>query len=301
MPKKSGLVTKQEAAICLRVKRVRSELQLSQPEFAAALGITRNKLACIETFITPLRYGVARVLCDEFDISQAWLAEGLGLPQPRINFAADAAQSVPDSTLLSEAFSLYLRPLLPTAAVQTLKVSEQSGARIRLIVSRDTEGKKRWGWNISQEVRVAMEDLPEGERAEFAQTVIKAMDDFHSARGLRRKIAGFVRPKDWPKNKPVPLDWAALRASGAKAPTKDVGKVHESVNDAEVKPQWPLLKKKLQRETSSAGAKSALADFLGVKIGSVSQWLSESKSQRQPGAEITLRMIKWLEDPDRAG
>ncbi|NOS68664.1 MAG: helix-turn-helix domain-containing protein [Verrucomicrobia bacterium] len=73
--------------------------------------------------------------------------------------------------------------------------------------------------------------------------------------------------------------------------------VHDSVNTGEVKAQWPLLKKKLQLATKPDGAKTKLADFLGVKIASVSQWLSESKSKREPSAEYALQMQEWLRRP----
>lgn len=75
--------------------------------------------------------------------------------------------------------------------------------------------------------------------------------------------------------------------------------VHASVNSDDVKAQWPLLKKRLQKAAKPPGLKSKLAEFLGVKLASVSQWLSDSESQREPGAETTLLMLKWVELQER--
>lgn len=75
--------------------------------------------------------------------------------------------------------------------------------------------------------------------------------------------------------------------------------VHASVNSGDVKAQWPLLKKRLQKASEPVGLKSKLAEFLGVKLASVSQWLSDSDSQREPGAETTLRMLRWVELQER--
>ena len=75
--------------------------------------------------------------------------------------------------------------------------------------------------------------------------------------------------------------------------------VHVSVNTVVVKAQWPLLKSRLQKSTQIAGSKTKLAKFLGVKLASVSQWLTDSESAREPGAETTLRMLRWVEQQER--
>lgn len=76
--------------------------------------------------------------------------------------------------------------------------------------------------------------------------------------------------------------------------------IHASVKSEPVKPLWPLLKERLQRATAEPGTKTRLADYLGVKIASVSQWLTDSKtSAREPGAETALRMLKWVELQER--
>ena len=84
-----------------------------------------------------------------------------------------------------------------------------------------------------------------------------------------------------------------------KATRLGLDSVHEVVNSQDMKAQWPLLKKRLQKAAQPVGTKSKLAEFLGVKIASVSQWLSDSDSQREPGAETTLQLLKWVELQER--
>lgn len=97
----------------------------------------------------------------------------------------------------------------------------------------------------------------------------------------------------------APSDWP-LQDDDSHATAKTaLDEVHASVNTDDVKAQWPLLKKRLQKATEPVGLKSRLAEFLGVKLASVSQWLSDSESQREPGAETTLRMLRWVELQER--
>jgi hypothetical protein len=65
-----------------------------------------------------------------------------------------------------------------------------------------------------------------------------------------------------------------------------------------VKGQWPALKRKLQEATAEPGLKSKLAEFLKVDLTRVSQWLTDAKSAREPGAEYALKMLYWVEHPE---
>ena len=66
-----------------------------------------------------------------------------------------------------------------------------------------------------------------------------------------------------------------------------------------VKSEWFKLKKKIQAATADAGGKSKLADFLRVDLTQLSKWLTDSDSAREPGADYTLRMQAWVNDPKR--
>lgn len=63
-----------------------------------------------------------------------------------------------------------------------------------------------------------------------------------------------------------------------------------------VKSQLPTLLERLKKASEPAGQKTALAKFLGVPLASVSRWLS---GEREPGGEITLQLLKWVEQQER--
>jgi hypothetical protein len=80
---------------------------------------------------------------------------------------------------------------------------------------------------------------------------------------------------------------------------KDLTKTATSISIAGVKPLWPALKQRLQTATAKTGKKSELAKFLKVDLTRVSQWLTDKKSAREPGAEYTLLMLHWVEQQGR--
>lgn len=72
----------------------------------------------------------------------------------------------------------------------------------------------------------------------------------------------------------------------------------ENIADVNIPPQWPMLKKQLQEATAKVGYKSKLAQFLKVDLTRISQWLSDAKNAREPGAEYALRMRYWVNLPE---
>jgi transcriptional regulator with XRE-family HTH domain len=63
-----------------------------------------------------------------------------------------------------------------------------------------------------------------------------------------------------------------------------------------VKAQLPSLRDRLNHATKETGKMSALAEYLGVPLASVSRWLS---GKREPGGEITLKLLHWVEQQER--
>lgn len=69
-----------------------------------------------------------------------------------------------------------------------------------------------------------------------------------------------------------------------------------------VKAQLPELLERLKKATAQPGQKTALANFLSkqsgpkIPLASVSRWLS---GEREPGGEVTLKMIRWCELQER--
>jgi hypothetical protein len=59
---------------------------------------------------------------------------------------------------------------------------------------------------------------------------------------------------------------------------------------------WPELRAQLVKATEPRGQKSALAEFLGVPLASVSRWLA---GPQEPGANVALKMLYWVRHPQR--
>ena len=92
---------------------------------------------------------------------------------------------------------------------------------------------------------------------------------------------------------------AAEKEAAENSSKKELTKTAIGTNVAGgVKNQWPALKRRLQKATAEAGLKSKLADFLRVDLTRVSQWLTDAKSAREPGAEYALQMLHWVERLD---
>jgi DNA-binding transcriptional regulator YiaG len=69
-----------------------------------------------------------------------------------------------------------------------------------------------------------------------------------------------------------------------------------SLTSEVVKPVLPKLIERLKRATATRGKKSALAEWLGVHRQCVTDWLS---GKQEPGGEITLRLLQWVEQQER--
>jgi len=86
-----------------------------------------------------------------------------------------------------------------------------------------------------------------------------------------------------------------LRTAATNSQNKGLTKWQTCESIPDVKNLWPELKLRLKSVTKKAGKKSELANFLKVDLTMVSRWLSDKDSTREPGAEYTLRMLKWVE------
>jgi DNA-binding transcriptional regulator YiaG len=63
-----------------------------------------------------------------------------------------------------------------------------------------------------------------------------------------------------------------------------------------MQPALPKLIQRLNRATEERGRKSKLAAWLGVHRQCVPDWLS---GKQEPGGEITLKLLQWVESQER--
>ena len=93
------------------------------------------------------------------------------------------------------------------------------------------------------------------------------------------------------------------RAYYSKSKTLKINQLTETESEAktkDVKPILPGLLARLRKATEEPGKKSELAKFLDAPLASVSRWLSaDPKVQREPGGEIALKMLHWVEAQER--
>jgi HTH-type transcriptional regulator/antitoxin PezA len=61
-----------------RLKKLRRELNLTQQEFADKIGSKRNTIAKYETSANTPSAAVVSLICKEFNVSEAWLRDGIG-------------------------------------------------------------------------------------------------------------------------------------------------------------------------------------------------------------------------------
>ena len=71
-----------ESSTCARLAVVRRQLDLSQDNLAAAVGITRDQLANIETGRTVLNFDIGWKICRHLNVDPLYLASGIGTVMP---------------------------------------------------------------------------------------------------------------------------------------------------------------------------------------------------------------------------
>lgn len=268
---------------------------------AEELGIKPKRLESYEVGRVPIPYFVAQNFCYIFDVSQYWLAEGIGQAHPSIPFSQKIEGQICSDLLFSEAFSLYLFPSLSPQARKLFKLGSHLGIRVKFAAPVGFSREERRKWMLEQEVHSAMNALPIELRADFCHEVLTASDHFFEKRRLKHKRLGLIRPRDWPKNRPVPMTFMDSPIVTRKLAHDDLenhltDSTSSKILPGEVKAQLPSLLERLNRATKETGKMSVLANFLKVPLASVSRWLS---GIREPRGEITLKLLYWVEEQER--
>lgn len=274
VPKSSGLINEKERQIVARVRQVRYANQLSQSEFARALGISLDRLASIEYARTPLTVAGADKISSKFDVSLIWLAEGRGRMKPCFGLISQSRPEIRGSELLSAVFSADLERRL---------IEENFFSMFSMAVIMQGEA-----------------GLPKGKDAEhYVESFYHAFDDlFHKMPhlGKEKLLALMVRTlaefsTDWEEG-----DHKAPGENITMLPNNYLTMTSLKGKKSSVKPEMQKLIERVRRKASKPGAKSKLARWLDVAPARVSEWLSGKK---EPGGEYTLRMLRWVEQQER--
>jgi DNA-binding transcriptional regulator YiaG len=215
-----------------------------------------------------------------------------------------AALHIPPGTLLGEAYDKFLAPeysrlvqgffYLPRIALSDsdnpeLVCNLLNAINERFIVLLGNEALRR-GQKRSSAWRVYARCL-----LESADLVFRKM--------MRFKLdSGRLSDLDWLRycvtDADAIIEFLEDRAntSPVERLKKDLTETETSVRDIDVKAQLPILLERLKTAAEKSGKKSKLAEFLDVPLASVSRWLS---GEREPGGEITLKLLRWVEQQER--
>lgn len=253
------MVNEREKQIGARLRNFREVLQIPRSKFAVTIGFASERLASYESGRAPLPYEVFRSVCQHYNVSPFWLATGQG--GGRVKFPFNDRKfndSIKPRTLFSEVYDKYLSASLESkkSQVDNLFESVESNLSSMLEVLDD-------------------ESIPESTRKKLAEKF--------------SPLLPLIRQFQKKASHDLPFDFELEQ----KLTLTDVS---ELVNNTRVTPKLPNLLNRLKEATSQRGKKSALAEFLGVSLVQVSQWLS---GDREPGGETTLRLLHWVEQQER--
>lgn len=291
-------MTAREVEICGRVNFIRKEIaKWSQPDLAAALGITQNQLAGVEYKRAPLRLNMAKFLIERFDINQRWLALGSLPAQPSFPVTIQYSFGIKGNHLFSRYFDGYLNgetSRIESAAIEMIGEADFRAGKFDDAVFANfpppgATPEQAAAFFTGKAICQRINWLPPGLQLNYIKALIKIHEAFYAKHA--KEISS--------------LDPPALRkflGAGVDVSKRDLTEAETSINLAEVKAQLPSLLVRLNRATKESGKMSALADFLGkasgqkVPLASVSRWLS---GKREPGGEITLLLLQWVERQER--
>lgn len=273
-----------EAAICRRFREVRTHLKWKMPDFAQALGITRDRLASYEYARAPIRYGLARDMCERFNVNQRWLFGGV-LPRGHyVDIAKSYEDKVPFRLRFSEAYERFLSEVLEA---ELPRIAEGHDCKVEEIDEILPEIGVRWpvGESLqsyrayhSQLLRWRLLNQPEEVQKRVYQRLKGVLDEL---------LPG------------APCAGSAKPTSEIKKELTESSQVRNSPSDMNSELRKVKLQKVLadvRRLVSTRGMKASLADALGVPRPRISEWLG---SKCRPSGETALRLARWVELQER--
>jgi len=255
-----------EKLIGARLRAFRETLQIPRTKFAVTLGISSERLASYESGRAALPYEVFRSISKHYQLNPEWLAHGEAVPKliEPFNDEVFISQLKPRD-LFSEVYSMYIEAMI-----------------------------KQHNATVNMELK-------------FIIAALEKLDAFYLNDAIPLKTRLRVYKQFWPSTSAA-IDKVTgrvaksdeinepLKALENKISERDLTDVESSSRLEDVKPQLPSLLERLQKATQDSGQKSALAKSLDVPLASVSRWLA---GDREPGGEITLKLLKWVEQQER--
>ena len=278
--------------ICQRLRLFRKSVTgMTAVEFARRLDIDSNRLASYEHARVPLRYEFADRVCRAFNISQRWLAEGL---QPIINYVPifpPLSGRIPPRAIFSDAYREFLKPHVhglyskfPALFSGPASADDWELAREFWQTQFGAAGALDQINILNRSLAGLVSKMPPALYQQFFREVLLFCQEFQ-----RRNSKRF---QEW---KP-PERGAELPAWVSNISQNDLTSTSPKSKEGGVKSEIQKLIERVKGKASRPGAKSELARALGVAPARVSEWLS---GEKEPGGEYTLKLLHWVESPER--
>jgi DNA-binding transcriptional regulator YiaG len=255
------MVNEGEKMIGARLRAFRETLQIPRSKFAVSIGFGSERIASYEAGRALLPYSVFLAIWKKYLISPHWLATGNAPQKWPTSLDYICAVDFSPRQSFSEVFHQLLSPKISPKLIADLLDPPPSFTEFVQTELRELES-------------IDLDSLP-GEQKRMIENQILFAKKFVARKGI-------IFPSE--------------THSIAKPSNQDLTKPATSSKLVGVKPQLPSLLERLNRATKETGKMSALAGSLKVPLASVSRWLS---GKREPGGEITLKLLHWVEQQER--
>lgn len=293
-----SFLSQREIEICGRLRELRLQMSRGQPEFARQIGISRVRLASYEYAKAPLRYWLARDICQRFDVSQRWLAMGAGPEFGHIDIAPNIEQQIDQKELFSEAYDRVLCAAINEHWNQVAVQAGVSPEKFRIIPAQPAGSSIPAGrlflqlfFHLRQIIKLHVDSLPTSAlQVAYFTALADAGDEF-----IERKKEEIERLKNAsPADDRTPSKKGGVAPVAAPVATADLTNVPIAEHSSVMRRlSLALLIARAQRITKrERGKASALASFLNVSRSRVSEWLS---GEAQPDGEHALKLLSWVE------
>ncbi len=223
-------------------------------------------------------------------INPYWLRTGKGNPYSQAQISLPTDLQIGENALFSEVADKYL---------MTLWVGESRTAitgKAATWFRPDAKGRAAAALWVEMHLDDWFSGVPDARVNELVNSISSSAE---AALGHQRKETTVEREK---RRAEYALERHRIQLRCARI---DGGKENSKIEltDASilsktlpVKTQLPGLLERLKKATATPGKKTELAGFLKAPLASVSRWLS---GEREPGGEVTLQLLHWVERQER--
>jgi transcriptional regulator with XRE-family HTH domain len=305
-------IPQRELEIARRFQEARLRARATRSYVAVRVGVDSQAIARIELGRSILRADLAARFCEEFNVSQRWLATGVGAGDRNVHVPATtrggAPGFVPDGSF-SQWYDHVLAPYCEAFyRIDGPAILRQLRHRIQYARPVDQRGAGTPEAEAAV-LRKAVADLLDylvvvltptlfawlfrallDAAAEFIQESGPRLE--HDNKAIGRDTAATARMiESAPSARPLPGEEGRSVIVSEHEYTKDLTNISEPMIVTRMQ-LWLDLKSRIQRLVTYRGAKAELARYCQVTPQAVATWL-DPESDTEPSAESTLMLLEW--------